>query len=110
MLILYHNPRCSKSRQALALLEDGGVDFSIRRYLDEPLDPEEISHLVSIVDSDPGELVRTSDGAFKDSSFSMDSDVVEILLALPGVMQRPILSDGEKAVIGRPPENILQLL
>ena len=90
---LYHNPRCSKSRQAVALLNDSGIDFEEYRYLDNGIAPEDLEILLTLEGS-----IRTDDIA---------DDVV---LDIPKLLQRPILINDGKAVIGRPPEEILTLL
>ncbi|SFH72509.1 arsenate reductase family protein [Modicisalibacter xianhensis] len=111
-LMLYHNPRCSKSREALALLEARGVDFQVRRYLDEPLDREELKALASRLDTPCDSLVRTNEAEWKAFQVT-EPDEAACLAAIaeyPRLLQRPILDRGDRAVIGRPPEAILTLL
>lgn len=112
MITLLHNPRCSKSRQALALLEERGVDVEVRRYLDTPLDGAELRALLSRLAVGPRALVRTNETEWK--ALGADADdpdqVVNAILAHPRILQRPIADDGHRAVIGRPPEDILALL
>lgn len=111
-LTLFHNPRCSKSRQALALLEERGASFTVRRYLDEPLDVDELRALIHRLDGDHKALVRHKEAEWK----SLDADAADIdqvisaIAAHPRIMERPIADDGRRAVIGRPPEAILDLL
>ncbi|MDT8893681.1 ArsC/Spx/MgsR family protein [Halomonas sp. I1] len=112
MLTLLHNPRCSKSRQALALLEERGADVRVRRYLDDPLDEKELRALMSRLDADGTALVRTNEAEWKDLDADLDDpdQVVKAIRAHPKLLQRPIADDGLRAVIGRPPEDVLGLL
>ena len=112
---LYHNPRCSKSRQALALLEVGGVQFETVLYLDEPLSRDELEAVLSKLDGDHSRLVRTGDALFKeldiDKAALEDAGFVADLLAEhPLLMERPLLVSESAAVIGRPPKSVLSLL
>ena len=103
---LYHNPRCSKSRQALAIMNESGVAFEEYRYLDLGIASEDLKLLSSLEN-----VIRTSD--FKsDESIDLSSQnaVAEILTNNPRLLQRPILVSDGKAVIGRPPEEIITLL
>ena len=103
---LYHNPRCSKSRQALAIMNESGVAFEEYRYLDLGIASEDLELLSSLEN-----VIRTSD--FKsDESIDLSSQnaVAEILTNNPRLLQRPILVSDGKAVIGRPPEEIITLL
>ena len=113
--VLLHNPRCSKSRGALALLEERGVDVEVVRYLDAPPDAADLARIVDALDGEPASLVRTGEKAFAEQGLSaaeLDSAdrVVEILVATPRLIERPVLVVGERAVIGRPPERVLELL
>lgn len=112
MLTLLHNPRCSKSRQALALLEERGADVQVRRYLDDPLDEKELRSLMSRLDADGSALVRTNEAEWKalDADIDDPDQVVRAIVAHPKILQRPIADDGQRAVIGRPPEDVLGLL
>jgi len=112
-LTLYHNPRCSKSRQALALLDEAGVDYQTRLYLKEPLDATEIKTLIAQLDVPASALVRTKEADYAASGLSADSAadaIANALAAYPKLMERPLLSDGKSARIGRPPEHILELI
>lgn len=111
---LYHNPRCSKSREALALIEESGNDFETIRYLDNPPDETRLRNLIAKLDSPVTDLVRTNESEFKElglSKHDLDADTtVRALLKCPKLLQRPILETNDKAVIGRPPEQIKALL
>lgn len=111
-ITLLHNPRCSKSRQALALLEERGIDLAVRRYLDAPLDERELRDLIARLDSGVERLVRHGEAEWKalGADASDPEQVIQAILAHPRIMERPIADDGQRAVIGRPPEDILALL
>jgi len=103
---LYHNPRCSKSRQALAIMNESGVAFEEYRYLDLGIASEDLELLSSLEN-----VIRTSDFKYDESiDLSSQNAVAEILTNNPRLLQRPILVSDGKAVIGRPPEEIFTLL
>ena len=103
---LYHNPRCSKSRQALAIMNESGVSFEEYRYLDLGIASEDLELLSSLEN-----VIRTSDIKSDETiDLSSQSAVAEVLTTNPRLMQRPILVSDGKAVIGRPPEEIITLL
>jgi arsenate reductase len=103
---LYHNPRCSKSRQALALLVEKNIEFETYRYLDNGISQEDLNILVALEG-----VIRKQD---VDKSLGYDlnnkADILKLLIDNPKTLQRPILINNGRAVIGRPPENILVLL
>ena len=111
---LYHNPNCSKSRAALALLERSKVDFKTRLYLDEPLSEQEIVQLVSLLDITPRALLRSNESVIRDQHIDIECLANDALIALmaahPILIERPILTHGGRATIGRPIENIHALL
>ncbi len=110
---IYHNPRCSKSRQALALLEEHGISPDVRLYLQEPLDRAEMTALLNLLDMKASQLVRRGEAEFKALQLSDETpegDWLDALLNHPKLMERPVVSRGDKAVVGRPPENVLALL
>ena len=111
---LYHNPNCSKSRAALALLEHSTVDFKTRLYLDEPLSQQEIVQLVSLLDITPRALLRSNESVIRDQHIDIECLASDALIALmaahPILIERPILTHGGRATIGRPIENIHVLL
>ena len=113
-LTLYHNPRCSKSRGALELLEARGLTPTVVRYLETPLDAAQIQRLLTKLGIPARQLLRTGEDAYKtlnlaDSNLS-DAQLIATIAAHPKLMERPILEVGNQAVIGRPPETILELL
>jgi arsenate reductase len=110
---IYHNPRCSKSRNTLALLEEHGVSPEIVLYLETPLSREQINNLLSRLGMSAGELVRRSEQEYKTSGLnknSTDEEIVNAMVAHPKLIERPIVVKGKKAVLGRPPENVLELI
>lgn len=110
---IYHNPRCSKSRNTLALLQENGVDPQVVLYLETAPDVREIKGLLSKLGISAAELVRRGEGEYKDSGLGKDSGDEEIILAMaahPKLIERPIVVKGERAVLGRPPENVLGLI
>jgi len=110
---IYHNPRCSKSRATLALLEERGVVPEIVLYLETGPDMDELVSLLEKLNMSASELVRTGEEAYKESGLtkqSSEGDVLAAMCAHPKLIERPIVVSGSKAVIGRPPENVLGLL
>jgi len=110
---IYHNPRCSKSRQALAILEENGVNAEIIEYLKDIPTAEELSELIKKLNISPEELVRKSEKDFKENFKGQtlaDKQWVEAMIEFPKLIERPIIVKNNKAVLGRPPENVLSLL
>lgn len=112
---LYHNPRCSKSRGAKALLDAAGVGYRLVEYLKAPPDRAELARLVAALDASPAALVRTGEPAFRAlgvdrAALADPAAVVDLLAAHPALMERPVLVVGDRAVIGRPPERVRDLL
>ena len=111
---MYHNPSCSKSRGALDILGEQGVDHDVVEYLRAPPDRATLERIVDRVGVPPGELVR-HDGRFVElglsaSDYTTRDAVIELLLEHPELMQRPVIFRGERAVIARPSEKVLELL
>jgi arsenate reductase len=109
---IYHNPRCSKSRATLALLEDRGVEFDTVEYLKTPPSADEIRELLRLLGMKAADLVRTGEQAFRESGLTADAsdaELIELMTAEPIVMQRPVVVAGHSARIGRPPEKVLEL-
>lgn len=112
-LVLLHNPRCSKSRAAKALLEERGVAFRERRYLEDPLSRRELEDLARKLGRSPHEWVRRGEPEYREAGLSKDSSDEQVLDAMarhPILIERPILIAGERAVVGRPPERVLELV
>jgi arsenate reductase len=111
--VLLHNPRCSKSRAARALLEERGVAFAERRYLDEPLSRSELGALARRLGRPAREWVRSGEAAYAEAGLgpaSTDEAILDAMAAHPVLIERPILVRGERAVVGRPPERVLELV
>lgn len=113
MIKIYHNPRCSKSRDGLNILAESGEDFQIVKYLDIPMEKEEIKEVLSLLGISAEELIRKNEKVwkdnYKDKKFSED-ELLEVMQEHPKLIERPIVVSGEKAVIGRPPEKIKDLI
>jgi arsenate reductase (glutaredoxin) len=113
-ITIWHNPRCSKSRQTLELLQEKGVTPSIREYLKQPPSKAEIETLIDLVGGDPMELIRDGEAEFKalgkKKSELAKADIAQAIAAHPILLQRPIVVSGNRAAIGRPPEAVLPLL
>lgn len=109
---IYHNPRCSKSRQTLALLKDHGVEPDIIDYIKTPLTESDIQTLLKKLSMAASELVRKKEADYKALSLSSadDSALVKAMASHPKLIERPIVVKGSKAVLGRPPENCLTLI
>lgn len=109
--LLYHNPRCSKSRQALALLQERGVEPRIVDYLKAPPDAAELTHLLVLLGLKPRDLLRVKEAAEAGLDPAMsDADLLRGIAAHPAVLERPVFVHRGRAVIGRPPEKVLELL
>jgi arsenate reductase (glutaredoxin) len=111
-LRIYHNPHCSKSRAALALLEDRGVDFEVVEYLRDPPAKATLSALLAKLHVRPLDLVRTNEPEYEAlAAAGGDAEqVLEFLVRQPRALQRPIIESADGAVIARPPERVLELI
>ncbi|MDZ4336420.1 MAG: arsenate reductase (glutaredoxin) [Pseudomonas sp.] len=113
-MTLYHNPRCSKSRSALQLLEDRGFNPTIVRYLETPLSADQLQALLAKLGIGPRQLLRTGEDEYKTLGLNdpqlTDAQLIDAMVSQPKLIERPILVVGDKAVIGRPPENVLEIL
>ena len=113
-LTLYHNPRCSKSRGALELLEARGLSPTIVRYLETPPDAATLKQLLGQLGIDARQLLRSGEDEYKALDLAnpalTDAQLIEAMVQHPKLIERPILVAGSKAVIGRPPEKVLEIL
>lgn len=113
MIKIYHNPRCTKSRQALQLLQEKGIEPEVIEYMKDPLTEEELWEVLDKLDMDPEELVRVKENDWKENFKGKDLDENEVVFAMieyPKLMERPIIVNGDKAVVARPTEKLLEVL
>ena len=113
MIKIYHNPRCSKSRQGLQLLEDANQEFEIIKYLDTPLSKTQLLEIIKLLDIKPVKLVRKNEAIWKENYKTKtltDNQIIDALVAHPKLIERPIVVNNNKAVIGRPTELIKTIL
>lgn len=113
MIKIYHNNRCSKSRCGVDLLENSGKEFEIIKYLDTHPNLEELQHIIDLLGISPIELVRKNEAIWKENfkgKTLSDSDVISAMAENPKLIERPIVINGNKAVIGRPTEKILDII
>ncbi len=111
---LYHNPRCSKSRATLALLEKCGVAADIVDYQKTPPTREQLAEIITLLGATPREVLRTGEAAYREAKLDdpalTDAQLIAAIVAHPILLQRPIVVANGKAAIGRPPENVLEIL
>ena len=111
-VLLLHNPRCSKSRATAALLEERGIAFVERRYLDQPLSAAELAELARRLERPVREWIRRGEHAFRAAGLDLGADEGVLLAAIAGepvLMERPIVVRGDRARVGRPPTEVLAL-
>ena len=110
---IYHNPRCSKSRKTLALLQEHGIEPTVVEYLKNPPDKGELEIITRKLGVKPEKIVRRGEDSFKQNFAGKslnDDEWLEALAEYPILIERPIVVKGDQAVIGRPPENVLDLV
>jgi arsenate reductase len=115
MITIYHNPRCRKSREALAILEERGIEHLVRLYLndEESMSAAEFQDVLDALDMDAIDLVRKNESVWKEEYKTLELDEDEIILAMiehPKLMERPIVVNGDRAVVARPAEKLLEVL
>jgi arsenate reductase len=109
MIKIYHNPRCRKSREGLAILENSGKEFEIVKYLETIPSLKELTEIIHLLGITPIQLVRKTEKIWKENYIGKemsDDDIIKAIIAHPNLIERPIVINKEKAVIGRPPEKI----
>ncbi|NKQ09699.1 arsenate reductase (glutaredoxin) [Pseudomonas sp. SST3] len=113
-LTLYHNPRCSKSRGALELLEQRGLNPTVIRYLETPPSATELKQILTRLGISPRQLLRNGEEEYKTLNLAdpalTDAEIIEAMVTHPKLIERPILVAGDVAVVGRPPEKVLEIL
>ena len=112
--IIYHNPRCTKSRLTLGILEEKGLNFEIIKYLDTPPSFDELKALLADLNLEPRALMRTSEAPYKDNQLDNESlskdALIQAMIEHPILIERPIVRTENGVVIGRPPENVLTII
>ena len=112
--IFFHNPRCSKSRQALALLKERKDKFEVFMYLDEKLEKGFLKEIIQKLGISPRDLLRTGESAYKENNLKdsniSDEEIINLMIEYPKLIERPIFVKGSKAIVGRPPEDILKII
>ena len=111
---IWHNPRCSKSRETLALLQDKGIEPEVYLYLEEKPDAQAIKAILCKLNISPRELLRNSEDAYKQNNLKdktlSDEVLISAMVSEPKLIQRPIVVNGQQAKLGRPPEQVLEIL
>ena len=113
MIVIYHNPRCSKSRYGLDILKDSGKSFIVIKYLEDTPSYNELKNIISLLKIKPIELVRKNESVWKENFKHLDftdNELVKVMVKYPQLIERPIVINGDKATIGRPPEKILKII
>jgi len=114
VIIMYHNPRCTKSRQTLQLLKEQGIEPDIIEYLKTPPSRQTLSEILEMLAMEPRDLMRRKEAVYKemhldDPRLSHD-ELLAAMVANPILIERPIVVNGKRAAVGRPPENVLEIL
>jgi len=111
---ILHNPRCSKSRTTLGLIEDSGTTPTIVDYLNSPPSKAELVEILAKLGLQPRDIMRKGEAAYKDNQLAdahlSDDELLDAMVKYPKIIERPIVIKGQKAILGRPPENVLALL
>ena len=113
MIKIYHNPRCKKSREGLTILENSGKEFQIIKYLEEVPSEATLKEIISLLGISPIQLVRKTEQIWKENYKGKELSDIEIIKAMienPKLIERPIVIYNSKAIIGRPPENIISII
>ena len=111
---IWHNPRCSKSRQTLALLVDREIEPNVVLYLETPPDAKELDNVLTKLGQNPRDLMRKGEEAYKtlglDNQNLTRGQLIDAMVANPVLIERPVVINGDKAAVGRPPEDVLKIL
>ena len=112
--IIYHNPRCSKSRAAMELLTEKGIEVEVVKYLDTPPDKETLEKILDMLNMEPRDLMRKGESEYIDNNLAdvnlSKNELIDAMLKFPRLIERPIVIKNGKAAIGRPLENIINIL
>ena len=113
-ITIYHNPRCSKSRQTLQLIEEKNIEPVIVEYLKTPPTKSELKKILKMLSMKPRDLLRKKEAEYKEQALDdtslTDEQIIDIMLAHPKLIERPIVVTADKAALGRPPENVLEII
>jgi len=110
---IYHNPRCSKSRQTLALIEEQGISPDIIEYLKSPPSEAELDRILTLLGKEPAELMRKGEDEYKQHFKGRElsrAEAISLMVQYPKVIERPVVVNGDRAAVGRPPESVLEIL
>jgi arsenate reductase len=113
MIKIYHNPRCRKSREGLAIIENSGKEFQVIKYLEDVPSEITLTEIINLLDISPVQLVRKNEKIWKENFKGKELSDAEIIIAMiqhPKLIERPIIINNKKAVIGRPSESILTII
>ena len=113
MIKIYHNPRCRKSREGLEVLENSGKEFEVVKYLENTLTKQELREIITCLEISPENLVRKNEAIWKENYMGMslsDEDILDAMIANPKLIERPIVTSGNRAVIGRPSKKIDEII
>lgn len=112
--VIYHNPRCSKSRETLQIIADKQVDVEIIEYLEEPPTAEKLKGIIAMLGVSARDLLRTTEPVYKEAGLEDealgDDEIIDAIVEYPALLQRPIVISDGKAVIGRPPSRVLEII
>jgi len=113
-ITIFHNPRCSKSRTTLSLLQEQGIEPDVRLYLQDPPDAAELEKILQLLGKSPRELMRKGEAEYREQGLSDegldDKALIAAMTATPKLIERPIVLANGKAAVGRPPESVLEIL
>ena len=113
MIKIYHNPRCKKSREALELLKDSGKEYEVVKYLEDIPTKEELREVLNCLSLSAENLVRKNEAIWKEKfkgKLLSEEDIINAMITYPKLIERPIVIEGGKAIIGRPPEKVQEML
>lgn len=113
-LVIYHNPNCSKSRETLQILENSNLSPTIVEYLENPPTPQELKKIIEMLGVPAGDLLRTTEQVYEDAKLDgealSEDEIIAAICQHPALLQRPIVVSGDRAVIGRPPARVLEII